>query len=300
MSIIRSATVDNTITTFIKHDLKARLRTGTGLPERLTLAALSEHYQVSLTPVRLAVRELVAERVLIKQANGRMAVDPAALAALADDGLPTRPAEGQEVEAALREEVIRLSLGGETSCLREEATAERFGVGRTVLRQVLNRLAGQRLIEHLPRRGWRVRPFDEAEMGAYLQVRESLELRALDLARPHLDTADLRRMLRGNRGSLDAPRLDNDLHRYLIAKSGNRYIRDFFDSHGVYFTTLFDYAAPEANVVRRMARQHRTILRALLAGDWRAARKALAQHIRSQAPVVRRLLCNLGRPESME
>ena len=56
---------------------------------------------------------------------------------------------------------------------------------------------------------------------------------------------------------------------------------------------LFDYAAPEAKVVRAMARQHRTILRALLARDWPAARKGLARHIRAQRPVVRRLLQRL-------
>jgi DNA-binding GntR family transcriptional regulator len=85
------------------------------------------------------------------------------------------------------------------------------------------------------------------------------------------------------------------LHRYLVERSGNRYIREFFDRHGVYFDTLFGYAAPEANVVRAMARQHRAILQALIARDWRAARKALAHHIRSQRPVVSRLLERLGR-----
>ncbi len=275
----------NTITTFIKHDLKARLGTGAGLPDKLTLTALSEHYRVSLTPVRLAVRELVEERVLLKQPNGRMAVNPGAVSETSPIDFP---APAQDIEAPLTAEIIRLSLRGETEYLREETTAERYGVGRTVLRQVLNRLAGEGLIEHLPRRGWRVRPFDEAEMAAYLQVREGLELKALDLARPHLILADLRRMLKGNRRS--AGRLDNDVHRYLVEKAGNRYIREFFERHGVYYTTLFDYAAPETNVVRTMARQHRVILRALLARNWKAARRALAHHIRSQQPIVRRLL----------
>jgi DNA-binding GntR family transcriptional regulator len=230
---------------------------------------------------------------LLKQANGRMALNPDAHPPDEDLSLPTRPALAQQVEATLAAEIIRHSLRGEAAHLREEATAERFGIGRTALRQVLNRLAGQGLIVHLPRRGWRVRPFDEGEMIAYLQVREGLELKALDLARPHLDAADLHRMLRGNRQK--APRLDNDLHRYLVEKAGNRYIRDFFDRHGIYYATLFDYAAPAINVVKAMARQHRTILRALLARDWNGARKALAHHIRSQRPVVRRLLQEIGR-----
>ena len=191
----------DTITDFHQAGPAARLRAGVGLPDKLTLTALSEHYRVSLTPVRLAVRELMDEQVLLKQPNGRMTVNPAAPACEKGDTLPTRPDVAQDVEQTLTAEIIRRSLYGAGEYLREEATAERFGIGRTVLRQVLNRLAGQGLIEHLPRRGWRVRPFDEAEMIAYLQVAQGLELKALDLARPHLDPADLRRMLHGNETS---------------------------------------------------------------------------------------------------
>jgi DNA-binding GntR family transcriptional regulator len=289
----------DTITGYIQNDLKARLRSGAGLPEKLTLAAISQHYRVSMTPVRLAVQQLIEERVLLKQANGRMKVNPAAVKRLPEldlTALPEPPTDTAAIEATLTDELIRMGLRGQAEHLREEATADRFGIGRTVLRQLLNRLAGKGLVEHLPRRGWRVRPFDEAEMRAYLQVRESLELKALEIARPRLEDADLRRMLQGNRGNAD-PRLDNELHRYLIEKAGNRYIQDFFDRHGIYYATLFDYAAPETNVVRTMAGQHRIILKALLARDWRKARRALAHHIRSQRPIVRRLLAQAQQEE---
>jgi DNA-binding GntR family transcriptional regulator len=290
----RAATMSETITDYIQHDLKARLRSGAGLPEKLTLAAIAQHYRVSLTPVRLAVGQLIAERVLRKQANGRMEVNLELLQqlpAVDPRSFPERPAGTTEIEAVLTGELIHLSLRGRAEPLREEATAERFGIGRTVLRQLLNRLAGKGLVEHLPRRGWRVRPFDEDEMCAYLQVRESLELKALELARPHLKNADLQRMLRGNRRGT-TPRLDNALHRYLVDKAGNRYIQEFFDRHGIYYATLFDYAAPETNVVRAMAHQHCTILQALIDRDWQSARRALAHHIRSQRPIVRRLLAD--------
>jgi DNA-binding GntR family transcriptional regulator len=292
----REAVMPETITDFIKQDLRARLRGGAGLPEKLTLAALSEHYDVSFTPVRLAVQELIDERVLRKEPNGRMTVARVPNGKPPPAPVPARPEETSSVEASLTAKVIQMSLLGHVEYLREEATAEHMGIGRTVLRQLLNRLAGKGLVEHLPRRGWRVRRYDEAEMFAYLQVRESLELKALELARPHLVAADLQRMLRGNQpfpgGKTE--RLDNDLHQYLIDKSGNRYIQDFFARHGLYYSTLFDYAAPEANVVRAMARQHRVILRALFAQDWRRARQALAHHIRSQRPIVHRLLQRIG------
>jgi DNA-binding GntR family transcriptional regulator len=150
----------------------------------------------------------------------------------------------------------------------------------------------------VPRCGWRVRTFDEADMAAYLEVREVLENKALSLARPHLVDADLRRMLAGNASSKGGPRLDNSLHRYLVDKSGNDYLRDFFNRHGAYYTSLLDFAAPETHVVAAMARQHRKILRALLAQDWPHARRELARHIRAQRPIVGDLLKRIGRKES--
>jgi DNA-binding GntR family transcriptional regulator len=90
-----------------------------------------------------------------------------------------------------------------------------------------------------------------------------------------------------------SPRLDNRLHEYLIAKSGNRYIRNFFRQYtATYYTSAFDYAAPEAHVVAEMAAQHRAILEALVARKWARAREALIQHIRAQRPSLIRLLQN--------
>jgi DNA-binding GntR family transcriptional regulator len=140
-----------------------------------------------------------------------------------------------------------------------------------------------------------VHPLREDDVVAYLDVREVLELKALDLARSHVSRADLVPMLEGN-APVDegqSPSLDNRLHEYLIAKSGNRYIRNFFRQYAAtYYTSAFDFAAPEAHVVAEMAAQHRVILGALIGRRWAQVRDALAHHIRAQRPVLIRLLYN--------
>lgn len=286
-----------TISDHIKRDLASRIERGLGPPVELTLSALSRHYGVSFTPVREAIRDLIADGVLARQENGRVYVEPV-VSRLAVPGpceLPAAPPNrAAELESALAGEVIAMSLRREHEYVREEAAAVRLGVGRTAIRQALARLAGRGLIIHVPRCGWRVRAFDEADLDNYLEVRELLELKALDLARPRLEPADLRTMLAGNVPRGTAARLDNNLHRYLVDKAGNAYIRDFFDRHGAYYTTLFDFAAPETRVMAEMARQHRAILRALIDRDWPRARRALAEHIRGQGPIVRELILRLG------
>ncbi len=124
-------------------------------------------------------------------------------------------------------------------------------------------------------------------------MREVLELKALELAKPHIRKADLLPMLAGNPAvEVDRPpHLDNRLHDYLIEKSGNRYIKVFFRQHtATFFTSAFDHAAPEAHVVAEMAAQHRAILEALIARRWGRAREALVQHIRAQKPILMRIL----------
>jgi DNA-binding GntR family transcriptional regulator len=93
------------------------------------------------------------------------------------------------------------------------------------------------------------------------------------------------------------PRLDNDLHAYFVEKADNPYIRDFFERHGAYYTSVFDFAAPETCLVSEMAEQHRAILDALIARDWAGARAALSRHIRAQRPTVKNLLRRIGQSE---
>ena len=281
-----------TLAETIERDLQDRLARGP-LPA-LTLPALARHYGVSFSPVRAALTALIDRGFLVKRDTGRLEIGrrrPQAPRRARSSATTATPSSAAW-EAKLEAEIIRRSLRGDTDYLREEATAERYDVGRTSVRQAFTRLSGKGLLEHVPRCGWRVRPFSAADLSAYLEVRESLELKALELARPHLVEADLRRMLAGNAATRPGgqPRLDNQLHAYLIEKSGNRYLADFFHRHGVYYNTLFDFAAPEAQAVSAMAAQHRQILQALVDQDWARARRALAEHIRAQRPAIERLL----------
>lgn len=294
-----SAVESATLTDFIRRDLSARLRADGGAPVALTLPSLSKHYRVSMTPVRLAVRELVADGVLIRGRNGRLEAN-AALLSVAGSRSRRPPAvepprSADDLERAITRELIFKSLRGETDYLREEAFAARHKVGRTAIRQAFGRLAGRGLIEHEPRKGRRVRVFDQAGLDSYLEVREVLELKALDLCRDRLDPTDLKRMLLGNRPDDRPPKLDNDLHRYWIERSRNPYITEFFERHSPYYAALFDLAAPQTSEVAAMARQHRAILLELIAGDLVAAREALSAHIRAQRPIVRSFMNRLKR-----
>jgi DNA-binding GntR family transcriptional regulator len=173
--------------------------------------------------------------------------------------------------------------------LREETTAEKYGISRSSIRHIFQRLAGRGILEHLPRRGWQLRPFRQEDLDAYIRVRVGLELMALDLAWSRLVDEDLQAIL--DRNLLPTkpnagPICDNSLHAYLIEKSRNLFIADFFDRHGKYFDVLFHWESLDREAQIQAVQQHREILEALLRRDRTAAEHALENHIRNNHPIL--------------
>lgn len=289
--VVKSAPVK--ISSYIEQDLEARIRSGQGLPERLTLAAIASMYDVSLTPVRVALQGLITRDVVRKHDNGRLEIGTVRKRKRTAKNTVATPLPDWDERVA--RELVLLSLAEDSGeFVREEAMAEQLGIGRSMLRGTFQRLAGGGLVEHVPRRGWRVPRFDHDEMDAYLDIRETLEVKALDLARPHLDPGELDRMIAGNeQGAIDHGAIDNRLHAYFIKQSGNRYIDAFFASNGRYYNALFDYAALGAQVVAEMAGQHVEILQHARVRRWAKARVALAHHIQSQRPVMEAMIASV-------
>lgn len=284
------------ITDYIKQDLQAHIAGSGELPVKLTLTALAEHYDVSITPVKAALDGLIADRFVIKGSNGRLALNPRKKQSGAGKVARARkPPSLKDWDAIITEDIILQSVNSDPTSLREESTAERFGVGRTLIRQVFNRLAGAGLIERVPRRGWLIRPFREKDMLDYIEIRETLELEALKLSRGRLDPEKLRAFVELN--SHDArgkARLNNGLHEYWIDQSENRYIKSFFSQFGIYYSYLFAYSTVATSVIEEKAAEHRKILNSLIKGNWAAADRALSQHIRSQLPNVAHLFEQLS------
>src|SRR5262249_37812653 len=109
--------------------------------------------------------------------------------------LPEPPHDPFDVIA---NDLVQLSFRGEPVYLREEATAEKYDISRSAIRNIFHRLAGEGMLDHIPRRGWRLRPFRQHDLQQYVEVREVLELKALDLARRKLDPQVLQRILDAN------------------------------------------------------------------------------------------------------
>lgn len=291
------------LSTYIEQDLREKVSQGGDLPSSLTLAGLAKQYDVSIMPVRVAIESLIDDGILHKLENGRLSVNPSAL------GKQKQKRNGRRHSSInapidwhqrIQQDVVRKSLSQYEEVLTIDGTAETYGIGRAVARKHLIRLAGQGLLEHTPRKSWRVRPFKEKDLDDYLDVRSILEVRALDIAKDSLKDEDLQEMMEQNQptSKTSPAKLDHRLHQYWIEKSGNRYIIDFYCRHSHFYLGLYHYAVEQnPSFASKVAKQHRIILGAVLKKHWHQARVALTDDIVSLRPILLSAIQDLAESE---
>ena len=71
--------------------------------------------------------------------------------------------------------------------ISDEETAKVFGTSRSPVREALNRLVEQGLVEYRPNRGFTVKVFTRKEVADYYVLREALECLAVRLATQSMD-----------------------------------------------------------------------------------------------------------------
>jgi DNA-binding GntR family transcriptional regulator len=204
---------------------------------------------------------------------------------------PARPdrARKEDVYACLKDWIIYSELKpGEA--LNERELAERFGLSRTPLREVLQRLSYQRLIVIRPRQGIVVAPIDEGTVRSIFEVRIPLEKTALVLAGLRAGPEGLARLaaivadLIQARDASDHDRvirLDQQFHETIGELSGNQVLKEALeDLHNVclrYWYLRKAELAGEYGVTDSLG----GVLAALLANDPHRAASLYGAHILS-------------------
>ena len=256
---------------------------------------LSQHYGVSYTPIRQALDGLIQDGLLRKKENGRLEL----IETFKQHTYEARSFKIEDIpdpSIEITRKLIELSLSGKEIFVREEITARKHGLSRSSLRQILQRLAGEGLVLHLPRRGWQVKPFRQEDLQSFIEVREVMELKALDLAQAKLRKPEAKSKLLKIKSSNKISRygkvkvsIDNSLHQFLLELADNPYLQDFFDRHGKYFSILFNWEGENHEAAKQAVAQHHDIIDALLDENWALAKKHLSHHLRENHPVLQEI-----------
>jgi DNA-binding GntR family transcriptional regulator len=180
-----------------------------------------------------------------------------------------------------------------------QALAERFGVSHTPIREALITLAGVGIIDLLPNRGAIVRAVTARDIREICQVRRILECQATHSACGKIDPGELRTLGTDLRALIARPadsitefiqearQLDTRLHDLVANSCGNAFLAKELGRLKILFRAFRDvsYTHHEAhNDYRRFADEageHLAVVDALLAGDSKAAARAMALHIRT-------------------
>lgn len=169
----------------------------------------------------------------------------------------------------------------------EQQLAERIGVSRTPLRQALQRLEIEGLLQKDANKSYVVRRVELKEYLQSLKARELVEAEAAALSVARVRLEDIDRALDTLRAvqqlqpydMLAHWRSDEEVHGLFIRNCGNEVLMQIVDTLRV-TTKLFEIERL-AERLEPDSQQHERILEALRARDAKAARRAVAAHIRS-------------------
>lgn len=173
--------------------------------------------------------------------------------------------------------------------LVERRLAEQFHVSKSPVRDALHRLAGEGLVVQTPYAGVVVRRFSPDFVDELYELREVLEVTAVQLAVPRLTAADAAEAEASFRAAEAAMRADDNagrgeaadrFHDILYRCAGNRplqaVLRGFSDQ--VRIISAVNWQLRDTRWESH--RQHQAIMAAAVAGDVDTASELMREHVR--------------------
>ena len=186
----------------------------------------------------------------------------------------------------LRDRIVRLDFAP-GDVLREDALQELLGLGRTPIREALQRLAREHFITVIPRRGMFVSGIDVSELSMLFETRTVLEPYAARLAAARGSAEHWDRMqaalddVAGADGNEDLMRIDRLGHEIMWEAAGNRFLVDTLDMLYAQSDRLWHLYLADVADMSHAVDEHGEIMEALRAGDSERAGDLMEEHIRS-------------------
>jgi DNA-binding GntR family transcriptional regulator len=193
------------------------------------------------------------------------------------------------VAAQLRQDILDGSIAS-GSWLRLHAVARRCGVSVQPVREALQQLCGEGLIEILPNRGARVRGLDRERLVHIYEVREAVESFMARRFAEEASLSDLRRLeaiqqrhdAAVTSGAMERLYLANrEFHNYIVAHGDNRDIIDMNRRYGELCMNLARRIKRGSAYLKRARRDHHDMLEAFRRRDPSEAAEIASRHARA-------------------
>ncbi len=187
----------------------------------------------------------------------------------------------------LRDQILTLKLTpGEL--LDEGELMTSLGLGRTPIREALQRLCCEGLVVIRPRRGTYVASINLTDLQQIFELRQELEGYAAALAAERANEMDLLALERALSplDEADQPltspgyiQIDRAFHQALARSTHNKFLENQLAGLYNLQLRLWYMALDKLGSIRDMAEQHRTILHAIECHDSHIAESAMRKHV---------------------
>jgi len=187
----------------------------------------------------------------------------------------------------IRDKIVRLEMAP-GDVIREDVLQAELGIGRTPIREALQRLARDQFVTVIPRRGMLVSGIDVMELSMLYETRAILEPYAMRLAakrgrQDHWDEMArvLARAEEPGATNDDLMKIDRRCHEIVWDAAGNRFLTATLDMMYAQSDRLWHLYIADVADMRHAVEEHTEMYQALAAGDGDKAAALAEAHVRA-------------------
>jgi Transcriptional regulators len=195
--------------------------------------------------------------------------------------------QSSEAYRLIKEKIITLELPP-ASLIDEASLMASLGLGRTPIREALQRLALESLVVILPRRGTIVADLNMSDLNKIFEMRLELEAMAVRLAAQRAHAAQLAEMeqlfeqadaLLQSGDNYELIKLDHAMHMLIARAAGNEFLEETLDWLYSHVLRLWYVSLHRVQRLREAIEEHREMLALIKQGDGEAAAALMRKHI---------------------
>lgn len=205
--------------------------------------------------------------------------------------------QSEDAYVRIRDKIVCLDMPP-GSVVEEARLREELAIGRTPIREALQRLAQENLVVVVPHRGTFVTEINITDLARITEVRVVLEGHAARLAAERCGTADraaIRELLVRLQSSdvtdqRELMRLDQKVHQQIYRGARNSLLESTLERYFNLSLRLWFLVLDHEVRLREAVDEHAALLRAILAGDGDAAEASMRNHVTGFEREIRKVL----------
>ena len=205
--------------------------------------------------------------------------------------------QSEEAYLRIRDRIVCLDMPP-GSVVEEARLRDELEIGRTPIREALQRLSWENLVRSVPHRGTFVTDVNITDLARITEVRVVLEGHAARLAAERRAAGDkkaITELLERLDGveipnQRDLMQLDQEIHRRIYRAARNSFLENTLERYFNLSLRLWFLVLDHGVRLREAVEEHVELLRAVLAGDGQRAEDCMRRHVMGFEREIRKVL----------